>query len=137
MVLLRRETRRPRLVRPYRRRVMSHAARGCAHGVNFAPRLLRVKPGQGTFLRQDVRCRPPRILPVLDGPPGNGKEGRRGRLGQIEFGPAQPDAFAEGHWVRVKLDWVKLSRIKSGRVKSKRTDCAGISRPNDRPVKCV
>ncbi len=116
---------------------MSHAARGCAHGVNIAPVMLCVKPSQSALLGQDVRRRPPGVLPVLDGPPGHGKEGRRGRLGQIEFGPAQPDAFSEGHWVRVKSGRIKLSRIKSSRVKSKRMDCAGISPSNDRPVKWV
>lgn len=39
------------------------------------------------------------------------------------------------HVIRVKSGQIKLSRIKSSRVKSKRTDCAGISPSNDRPVK--
>ena len=41
------------------------------------------------------------------------------------------------HVIRVKSGQVKLGRIKSSRVKHKRTDCAGISPSNDRPVKSV
>ena len=79
-----------------------------------------------------MRRRPPRVFPVLDGPPADGKEGRRSSLSQIEFGPAQPDAFSEGHWVQVKLGQIKFSRVKS-----KRTDCAGISPATGLSVKWV